>query len=286
MEVQAINFEGTKVLKKILTLLGKEDDVFGINYQDHSSCGAFAVMHAALCFGIPITSGQASKLLGVSRKRAIWYGANEDAIKKALSKLNLEATFYSFTDESSLKKKLDSILDQGSVAVISCEEESHWAVIPARNSHHEYYYIDSADPSLIGISDFHQISEWMEYYNDDEESEYFFMQVRPKDEKHMKLCINGCIGKILKLNGADSECVSYWGFYLYHLLDVFNCPDSKDLITASEFFSKYRKPLQETVSKIEDSESDLMWELQCLETVAVTHNLTLSRSNELLYSPT
>jgi hypothetical protein len=269
------------MIKKLMRLLKSEGDQYGFMYQEvYGDCGEYAILHAALVLGIPISSETVHRATGVSKKHSAIYGTSAGAIRRALNKFDLESVVCDIKDEEEAKKAIDRALETGYPIIASVENEEHWIVLVSKDSH-GYYWIDSSDYQLLGCSGFREISEWLEYEEEDKTG-YYFIVVKPKDENIMKHSISGCFNNILKLYEKDEDLIYYWGWYLAGLKEALDCPkDKKEVISAKAFFEKHRSTLEEACKIIDDSESDLEYELSNFSIVAQMHNLTMSKELEL-----
>ena len=146
------------------------------DYQSAGMCGHRSLIHALALLGINLTEKDAIKLTGVSRSKAAESGTSEDKLMKAIRKAGCKPHPHTCHSAKKAKSKIDAFLKNGMPVIISTDDEYHWAVL-AGKYRDQYFWIDSADPKLIGHWEWDDIAEWMEY----DDTEYYFIGVEAKD---------------------------------------------------------------------------------------------------------
>ncbi len=146
------------------------------DYQSAGMCGHRSLIHALALLGITITEKEACRQTGISRSKAQGSGTSEDKLIKAIRKAGCKSHAHTCHSEKQAKTLIDAFLKKGMPVIISTEDEYHWAVL-AGKYRDRYYWIDSADPKLIGHWEWDDIAEWMEY----DDTEYYFIGVEAKD---------------------------------------------------------------------------------------------------------
>ena len=146
------------------------------DYQSAGMCGHRSLIHALALLGINLTEKDAIKLTGVSRSKAEESGTSEDKLIKAIRGAKCKPHPHTSHNAMRAKSQIDGFLKNGMPVIISTDDENHWAVLAGKYKD-RYYWIDSADPKLIGSWEWDDIAEWMEY----DESEYYLIGVEAKD---------------------------------------------------------------------------------------------------------
>lgn len=149
------------------------------DYQKSGMCGHRSLIHALALLGINLTEKDAIRLTGVTRARAAETGTSEKKLIKAIRKAGCQPHVHTCNSEKKAKSRIGTFLKKGMPVIISTDDEQHWAVLAGRYKD-RYYWIDSADPRLVGHWKWDDIAEWMEY----DDAEYYFIGIAEKDMSH------------------------------------------------------------------------------------------------------
>ncbi len=242
------------------------------NYLD-GACGKFALQHALLLLGIPVSQKDITKATGVSPiiTRAVGTGPNR--IIRGLEYFGCRAVEHTADSPAAFRRQLDEMLAKGCPCIISVEGGSHWAVIAGKSSG-RYWWIDSADEEVFGCWNWRKIVDWIA------NEEAYLIGVKPKSSRQL---LHSLVPHFQKVTARlqDEDLREYWGYYLSDLIESFDCPaDGSEAITAGEFFSRYGKQMTDAVCHqyLYADEDQVSWELENYRAVAEAHSLTVSKS--------
>lgn len=250
----------------------------GFDYQESSGdCGQRALIHALLLLGIPINKYQAHKFTDVPRWLANVRGTDDKQLIRGIRKAGCQAVSLHISGELKFRREVDKHLKKGIPLIVCAEEYQHWAVLAGKYDDEYYYWIDSSESELYGVSKWKDVEYWLR--NDVEGyREYYAIGLIPREQGELKKSIVPNFRAVYTMFG-DDEFAEYWGYYLQDLLGIFDTPARKrKVITAEEFFERYGKTIYENVCYFA-SEADVLslkWEIRNYERVATAHHLTLS----------
>ena len=234
--------------------------------QGDGACGKYALRHALLLLGIPVSLREASAATQVPPWKAIQRGTNEAEIKRGLKEFGCTGVEYTGKSRRSFAAHINHCLRNGLPVIITAENDDHWAVIAGKKSRSHYYWIDSADPDVIGAWHWDDILEWID------NTVYYGIGVQPKNRDQLAHSLVTRFSEYAQLM-KDATLRQYWGYYLDDLYG-----GSLNGENPRQFFDKYRKPIIDTICiqyPAADRET-ITWELKNYETVAVAHNLVPS----------
>ena len=254
----------------------------GFNRQNYinGECGQYSLIHALLCLGIPISIKEAHERT-VPKIISTIEGTDHTEIIKAIRYFGCEAREVTTKDEKGLRNQIDKFLKKGCPVIVCAEDYSHWSALSGYYGN-EYIWIDSANPDLIGSSKWSEVKEWLGCEYEDGKIEYYIIGVVPKNESQLKHSLVPHFGKKILSVLREKDIREWWGYYLEDLIELFNCPDSGEYITAAEFFYKYKNMITSYINYYYYyQENDYEWEINNYEKVAIAHNLTISRAKEL-----
>ncbi|HLP17964.1 MAG TPA: hypothetical protein VK470_17025 [Bacteroidota bacterium] len=242
-------------------IIGFEQQTMG-----DGACGKYALRHALLLLGIPVSQREASAATQVPPWKAMQRGTNEAEIKRGLKEFNCTGIEYTGRSRRAFTAHVNACIRRGMPLIITTDHDEHWAVIAGRKSRSMYYWIDSAEPEVIGAWKWNDILEWID------NTVYYAIGVLPKNPSQLEHSLVQNFAEIAPLM-KDATLRQYWGYYLDDLYG-----GSPGDGSPRQFFDTYRKPIVETICvqyPAADKET-LVWELKNYETVAVAHNLVPS----------
>lgn len=242
------------------------------NYS--GSCGQYSLRHSLLLLGIPITIKDAHKATKVNPIIAAIKGTDENKLKKAIYYYDCHPIVVTTKNKIKFREKLDNLLMEGIPAIVSFNEDEHWAVVCGKKSKDTYFIIDSADDDLI--TSYHW-SDLIDYIDNDT---YYLIGVKPDNENHLKHSLVQNFSKAEKVLNRGDELFAWWGYYLEDLNEVFDCPNSENnIISAEEFFKYWGEKIFNSAKYFysDFDQKQMKWELNNYKIVAELHNLTLSK---------
>jgi len=243
-------------------------EIIGFEQQDagDGACGKYALRHALLLLGIPVSQREASAATQVPPWKAMQRGTNEAEIKRGLKEFGCTGIEYTGRSRRSYTAHINRCLRGALPVIITAENDEHWAVIAGKKSRTEYFWIDSAEPEVIGCWHWNDILAWID--ND----VFYGIGVQPRNREQLAHSLVPRFPEYAQLM-KDPTLRQYWGYYLDDLYG-----GSLNGESPRQFFEKYRKPIIDTIC-IQYPEADketITWELKNYETVAVAHNLVPS----------
>jgi hypothetical protein len=243
-------------------IIGFEQQAMG-----DGACGKYALRHALLLLGIPVSQREASSATQVPPWKAMQRGTNEAEIKRGLREFECTGVEYLGRSRRAFTAHVNRCIRRGLPLIFTAEHDEHWAVIAGKKSRSVYYWIDSAEPDVIGAWSWEDILEWID--ND----VYYAIGVLPKNEAQLEHSIVSRFSEYAPLM-RDATLRQYWGYYLDDLYGG----AAHEHATPRQFFDAYRKAIVETICvqyPMADKET-LVWEMKNYETVALAHRLTPS----------
>jgi hypothetical protein len=249
--------------------------VIGFTMQNigDGACGKFAIQHALLLLGLPVSQKDINKATRLHPIITRATGVGPSRIIRGLEALGCRGLERACEDATKFRYELDGMLDKGYPCILSVEAGSHWAVIAGRSGV-KYYWIDSADEDVVGCWKWRDIVEWI-----DSDLGYL-IAAKPMRKLQLRHSLVPSFSRIATLL-EDHDLREYWGYYLQDLLECFDCPDgASDAITARGFFSCYGKQISAAVAHqyLYADEERVAWEMSNYRKVAVAHNLTISKA--------
>ncbi len=208
----------------------------GFNWQSKysGSCGQYSLQHSLLLLGIPITQKDAHKATKVHPIIAAIKGTDENKLKKGIYHYNCHPIVFTTMNKIKFREKLDNLLMKGIPAIVSFNEDEHWAVVCGKKSQNIYFVIDSNDYDLI--TSYHW-SDLVDYIDNDT---YYLIGVKPNNENYLKHSLVRNFSKAEKVLNRGDELYAWWGYYLEDLNYIFDCPASgNNIISAKEFFKNW-----------------------------------------------
>jgi hypothetical protein len=124
------------------------------------ACGKYALQHVLLLLGVPITQKDANKATRIPSVLTFIKGTNEKALIKAIKYFDCTPIIIKGKKIYLFKKQIDNYLSKGCPIILSVESGSHWVTLAGKKSKNLYYWIDSADPKIVGYWTWQDIMEW------------------------------------------------------------------------------------------------------------------------------
>jgi hypothetical protein len=243
-------------------------EIIGFEQQSlgDGACGKYALRHALLLLGIPVSQREASAATQVPPWKAMQRGTNEAEIKRGLKEFGCTGVEYLGRSRRAYTAHLNACIRRGLPVIITTQHDEHWAVIAGRKSPSMYYWIDSAETEVIGAWAWKDILEWID--ND----VYYGIGVQPRNAAQLKHSIVQRFDEYAPLM-KDATLRQYWGYYLD---DLYGEPVGR--MSPRHFFDAYRTAIVDTICMqypMADRET-LAWEMKNYETVALAHRLVPS----------
>jgi hypothetical protein len=247
----------------------------GFEWQRPGACGTYSLQHALLVLGMPITQRDAQRAARVSRRTLPLFGTNEVKMQRAIRTRSCRPVVRSLYHRSLARIEIDRLIANDCPVILSVRGGDHWVVLAGRRRE-QYVVIDSNDKALVRARDWEELADWMIVGSDD--GEYYFIGVRPRDERRLRHSIVPKFASVWGLLGDDG-LRSHWGYYLEDLLEAFDCPPSPRGVSARRFFDEHGELLfQVSCHYYQHAKPPKMrWELSNYRKVAVAHELTVSR---------
>lgn len=253
--------------------------VYGFNYQEWGNCAQYALTHALLLFGYPITINKAHHLTKTSRDAAAERGTDSYKIVNAISKSGFHSVEENYDNETDAKNAIDKALSEQKVCIVCADDYSHWAVIAEKLPDNTYVWIDSADDELIGTYTWDDLNDWIAYSEpeEDEEWAYSFIVIDSLN-KTMNQKINV---RDLLLASQDEDLFYEWGKYLIDLQKIFTEPKGPNALSADEVFNSSFELVKELIIKHVGLKKakQIRREINRYSIVAKTHNLFVNKDN-------
>lgn len=247
-------------------------EIIGFEQQStgDGACGKYALRHALLVLGIPVSQHEASAATRVPAWKAVQRGTNEAEIKRGLKEFGCTPHEYLGRSRRAFTSHVNAWLKRGVPLIITTNHDEHWAVIAGRKSRFDYFWIDSSEADVVGAWKWNDILEWID--ND----VYYAIAPEPKDETQLLHSMVPQFAEYASMLAKDASLRQYWGYYLDDLRGG-ALPFSEGM-TPEAFFETYRKPILETImNQYPAADGDtLAWELKNYETVACAHRLVPS----------
>lgn len=122
----------------------------GFNKQDfeYGECGQYALIHALLLLGIPISLSEAHRHTVLKIVSAI-KRTSEKPIVRAIKRLGCNPVEHYYADSNIAKKVIDKFLEKGYPVIVCAEEYTRWAVLAGKEKN-SYVWIDSLEDIIIG----------------------------------------------------------------------------------------------------------------------------------------
>jgi len=244
----------------------------GFTWQEYldGACGKYALQHALLLLGIPVTRKDTNKATGVPPVITRLFGTNPEQLKRGLKYFGCKGIDGYLDSPDRLREKLDGFLARGCPAILAVEDDEHWIVIAGKRSANEYYWIDSADEDLIGCWNWKDIVEWIG------SETYYLIGVVPRNKGLREHSLVARFSQIVRLLD-DEDLREYWGYYLEDLHEMFDCPVLYG-VPAREFFRQYGAMVYQASCYyyLHSDEKKMLWELENYRKVAIAHCLTVS----------
>jgi hypothetical protein len=243
-------------------------EIIGFEQQStgDGACGKYALRHALLLLGIPVSQREANVATQVPPWKTMQRGTNEADIKRGLREFGCTGIEYTGKSRRSYAAHINHCLKNGLPVIITAENDEHWAVIAGKKSRTSYYWIDSADPDLIGAWHWDDILNWVD-------NEVFYgIGVQPRSKDQLVHSLVPRFSEFFQLM-KDTTLRQYWGYYLDDLYG-----GTVNGLSPRQFFDAHRKNILDTICiqyPAADRET-ITWELKNYETVAVAHNLVPS----------
>ena len=287
------------------------DIPLGFEHQGEyeNSCGAFALGHALNLVGITgeienfknssnyISWSRSTeknfRLSGLFKRKTYQkiydgVGTGERGILSGIKKNGCNPIPIDNYSKQTSRKILDTHLKKGCSVILHASRltggkiSSHWNVC-AGKSGNKYIFIDSypllANKKVISLYSWEEIvKRSIQYEKEGNYFQLFGFAVQPPD------CVSAVprLHKYLTQLFRDESLREWWGYYLEDLREIFDTVGTtKNVITASEFFSKYGPSFLENArywnSNI--SKGRIEKELANYQLVADTYNFAVSKSN-------
>lgn len=218
-------------------------EIYGFNYQQYGNCGQFALLNALLLLGIPVTNKQAHLKTGITITKSTISGTDSKNILKGIKSFNCKAIKYQSDSESETKNRIDYLLSKKIPLIISCENYDHWAVLAGKKDN-KYYWLDSADEDIIGLSDWNEIDDWIKY-EDEDDYKYFFIAVKPKDSGYSISNLN----ELYKISYRNEDLFFTCGEKLQDMPEIFHF-DAKANYSAGKLLSQYKEIIVEGICRL------------------------------------
>jgi|GEM_PF-4837580 len=218
-------------------------EIYGFNYQQYGNCGQFALLNALLLLGIPVTNKQAHIKTGITITKSTFSGTDSKNIAKGIKSFNCKAIKFHSDSESETKKEIDNFLSKNIPLIIGCENYDHWAVL-ADKKDNKYYWLDSADEDIIGLSDWDEIEDWIKY-EDENDYKYFFIAVKPKNSGYSITNLN----QLYKISYKNEDLFFTCGEMLQDLLEIFYFND-KTNYSAGILLNQYKEIIIDGICRL------------------------------------
>ncbi len=218
-------------------------EIYGFNYQQYGNCGQFALLNALLLLGIPVTNKQAHKKTGVTITKSTFSGTDSKNIIKGIKCFNCKAIKFQSDSESETKKKMDDLLNNNIPLIIGCEDYDHWAVLAGMKDN-KYYWLDSADEDIIGLSYWDELEDWIKY-EDEDDYKYFFIAVKPKNSGYSISNLN----ELYKISYKNEDLFFTFGEKLQDLLEIFD-DNNKANYSAAKLLSQYKETIIDGICRL------------------------------------
>ncbi len=218
-------------------------EIYGFNYQQYGNCGQFALLNALLLLGIPVTNKQAHLKTGITITKSTISGTDSKNIVKGIKSFNCKAIKFQNDSESETKNRIDDLLSKNIPLIIGCENYDHWVVLAGKKNN-KYYWLDSADEDIIGLSDWDEIEDWIKYeYEDD--YKYFFIAVKPK---HSGYSISN-LNELYKISYKNEDLFFTFGEKLKDLLEIFEFDDTANYL-AAKLLNQYKEIIIDGICRL------------------------------------
>jgi hypothetical protein len=216
-------------------------EIYGFNYQQYGNCGQFALLNALLLLGIPVTNKQAHIKTGITITKSTISGTDSKNIVKGIKSFNCKAIKFQSDSESETKNRIDYLLSKNIPLILGCENYDHWAVLAGKKAN-KYYWLDSADEDIIGLSKWDEIEDWIKYEDD---YKYFFIAVKPKNSGYS---ISNP-SELYKISYKNEYLFFTCGEKLQDLLEIFHF-DAHANYSAAKLLNQYKATIIEGICRL------------------------------------